>query len=505
MDPPPTQYVERDGAALAYQVIGDGPVNVVIHLEIVQHLDLCWTDPHVHHNFERVAGLGRAVIFQRRGFGLSDPVPYAPTLEQQAEDVLAVMDSAGMDHAVLFGTFSTCYPVAMVAACAPERVSTLLLHVPFADGLPAGPDVPAGWSEEEAASYREAHQAAYGQWGSGLVARLWSSAMDSPYNRRLMGLLERSSATPSAARSHGEWFPRVDVTDVLRAIQVPTYVVRQDSDRIPDAAVRRVAALVPGATYHSLPAVPAGASLGEGYTEIIDYVEQVVLGAERPGDADRSLGTVLFTDIVGSTELLVNLGDAHYRKVRDAHERQAHLAVEHAGGRLVKVLGDGTLSVFDGPGRAIRCADTIRRDAHELGLEIRAGLHTGEIERAGPEIAGLTVHIGARVSAAARSGEILVSQTVRDIVVGSGLGFTDRGEQELKGVPGTWRLFALSSTDAHQAVEVEPSIQTLTDRTAVAAARRSPGAMRALMRLGNSIQRARARRDLAHAAAAADA
>ena len=493
MDPAPTQYVDRDGAQLAYQVLGNGPVSLVIHLEIVQHLDLCWTDPHVHRNFERVAGLGRAVIFQRRGFGLSDPVPYVPTLEQQAEDVLAVMDAAGMDHAILFGTFSTCFPVAMVAACAPERTSHLLLHVPWAGGLPIQADLPPGWSKDEADGYREAHAGAYGQWGSGQTARLWSATMDSPYNRRLMGLLERSSATPPAAKAHGEWFSQVDMTEVFRAIQVPTRVIRQESDRIPDAVVRRVVDLIPDAAYRSLPSASAGSSLGEGYSEVIDDAEQLLLGGDAPREPNRSLGSVLFTDIVGSTELLVNLGHERYRRLRDDHERQVHLAVENAGGRLVKVLGDGTLSVFEGPGRAVRCAEEIRREASTLGLEIRAGIHTGEIERAGLDLVGLTVHIGARVSAAARPGEILVSQTVHDIVIGSGLKFADRGPHELKGVPGSWRLYALvADAEGPASVQIGPSVQTLTDRSALVAARRLPGTVRNLMRLGSSIQRRRA-------------
>jgi class 3 adenylate cyclase len=501
VDPAPTQYVGRDGAQLAYQVLGTGSRDLVINLEIVQHLDLCWTDPHVHRNFERVATLGRAVIFQRRGFGLSDPVPYVPTLEQQAEDVLSVMDAVGMDRAILFGTFSTCFPVAMAAACAPERVSNLLLHVPWADRLPTQLDQPPGWSQDEADGYREAHDGAYGQWGSGQTARLWSTTMDSPYNRRLMGLLERSSATPPAARAHGEWFSQLDMTDVFRAIQVPTHVIRQGSDRIPDGVVRRVVDLIPDATYRSLPAAPAGSSLGEGYSEVIDDLEQVLLGGDVPSQGNLSLGSILFTDIVGSTELLVNMGHEKYRRLRDDHERQVHLAIEDAGGRLVKVLGDGTLSVFDGPGRAVRCAVQIRRQASALGIQIRAGIHTGEIEHTGPDIVGLSVHIGARVSAAAGPGEILVSQTVRDIAVGSGLDFADRGEHELKGVPGRWRLYALVSAPGAGPVEISRSVQTLTDRSALVVARRFPGAVRTFMRFGNSIQRRRSRQDVTTARA----
>ena len=493
VDPAPTDYVDRDGTQLAYQVIGSGPLSLVVHLEVVQHLDLCWTDPHVHRNFERLAGLGRTVIFQRRGFGLSEPVAYVPTVEQQAEDVLAVMDAAGIDRAALFGTFSTCFPVAMVAACAPERVTDLLLHVPWADGLPTGRDLPPGWGADQAAEYAEAFESGYGQWGSGLVARLWSDALDAPFNRRLMGLLERSSATPPVARAHGDWFTQVDMTDVFKAIQVPTHVIRQDSDRIPAEVVGRVAELIPEAVYRSLPPVSAGFSLGEAYSAIIDYAEDVLLTGGGARDSNRSLGSILFTDIVGSTDLLVSLGDASYRRLRDDHERQVHLAVENAGGRLVKVLGDGTLSVFDGPGRAVRCAEAIRRDASTLGVEIRAGIHTGEVELAGGDIAGLTVHIAARVSTAAGPGEILVSQTVRDIVLGSGLSFDDRGEHDLKGVPGRWRLYSLAnSKDTIGPVEIGTSIQTLADRSALLAARRLPGTMRTLMRFGNSMQRRRA-------------
>ena len=495
MDPAPTEYVERDGNLLAYQVIGAGPVNFVVHLEIVQHLDLCWTDPHVHRNFERLAAMGRTVIFQRRGFGLSEPVGYVPTVEQQAEDVLAIMDATGIDRAALFGTFSTCFPVAMVAACAPERVSTLLLHVPWADGLPTGSEILPGWDAEQAADYAGAYARGYGGWGSGLIARLWSDVLDAPFNRRLMGLLERSSATPHAAHAHGEWFTQLDMSDVFRAIQVPTHVIRQDSDRIPADVVRRVADLIPDAVYRSLPAVSPGFSLGEAYSTIIDYCEEVILSGSEPRDTNRSLGTILFTDIAGSTDLLVSLGDATYRRLRDDHERQVRLVVENAGGRLVNVLGDGTLSVFDGPGRAVRCAETIRRDAAALGLEIRAGIHTGEIELAGRDIAGLAVHIAARVSAAARPGEILVSQTVRDIILGSGFTFTDRGEHELKGVPGRWRLFDVAGSDASGPVTIEPSMQTLADRSALVAARRLPGTMRTLMRVGNAMQRRRASAD----------
>ncbi|HWB65771.1 MAG TPA: adenylate/guanylate cyclase domain-containing protein [Mycobacteriales bacterium] len=492
MDPAPTRYVDRDGAALAYQVFGDGPRNLLAYADIVQHPDLCWTDPDTHHNLQRMAEQGRTVFFQRRGLGLSEPVPYVPTIEQQADDILAVMDAAGMGQALLFGVFDACPALAMVAACAPERVAGLFLAIPFADGVPIDDHIPVGWSEQEAAAFAADNEAAMAGWGSGLSVRVWDAVADTPYNRRLMGLLERCSATPAAARAHFEWYSRIDLTDVLRAIQVPTYVMRQATNRLPEAVVRHVAELIPSGTYQSLPGVAPGASLGEGLASVLDFNDEILSGADSAVPDGRSLATILFTDIVGSTELLARLGDGGYRKVRDTHERQVHLAVEQAKGRLVKVLGDGTLSVFDGPSRAVRCADTIRGQARDLGLEIRAGVHTGEVERRGPDVAGMTVHISARVSAAAGPGEILVSRTVRDLVVGSGLDFADRGEHQLKGVPGSWQLFAVDSAARHpEAVEIEPSMLTLADRAAVAAARRTPGAVRTAMRIGNSIQRRR--------------
>jgi class 3 adenylate cyclase len=494
VDPPPTQYVDRDGAALAFQVIGDGPQNTVVHLEIVHHLDLMWTDPHVHRNLEHLAQVSRTVIFQRRGFGLSDPVPYIPTLEQQAEDVLAVMDAAGMDQAHIYGMYSTVGPVAMVAACAPERVSALLLYIPYADGVPLGKGTPAGWTEAEAEDYSKIVNAMLDSWGSGLLARMWSEEGDSSYNRRLMGMLERSSATPAVARAHFEWLSEVDYTEVFRNVQVPTHIVRQETDRIPDAVVQRVADLVDGATYRTLPALERGASLGEGMAGVVAYFVDVMAGADERKETHRSLGTVLFTDIVGSTELLARLGDDGYADVRDAHERQVRLAVENADGRMLKSLGDGTLSIFDGLSRAVRCADEIRKEGSDLGIEVRAGLHIGEVDRAGTEVAGMTVHIAARVCAAAAPGEVLVSRTVRAILVGSGLDFIDHGEHELKGVPGRWQLYALADVRDGEAVELEPSMQTMGDKAAVAAARRVPGAMRSMARLGNAMQRRRAQR-----------
>jgi class 3 adenylate cyclase len=495
MDPAPTQYLDREGSALAYQVVGDGPANAVVFLEIVQHLDLCWTDPHTHYNFERMAGFTRFAVFQRRGFGLSESIRYVPSIEQQAEDVLAVMDAAGMHRATLFGLVSTCGPLALVAALVPERVQALTLLAPCAALWSGSGPTPPGWTDEEARSYRALSRTVTDNWGSGGTVDIWDPALDTPYNRRLMGMLERCSTTPAAAAAHWDWLLSTDITDILRAVQVPVRVLRSPSNLVPDAAVRHVVDLLPNATYHLLPPHAPGTSLGESYRPVIDQAEEMITGRHHAAESDRSLATVLYTDVVDSTGLLSRVGDARYREVRAAHERQVRHAVEQAGGRLVNVTGDGTLSLFDSPSRAVRCAATIRDEAADLDISVRAGLHSGEIEREGMDVAGMAVHIGARVGAAAGAGEVLVSRTVRDLVTGSGLEFVSRGERPLKGVPGEWELFALASAD-HRAeiLPAEQPLMTALDRAALTTARHAPRTARSVVRVGNAIQRRRATR-----------
>ena len=291
----------------------------------------------------------------------------------------------------------------------------LILHVPWADKLPTQPDLPPGWSQDEADGYREAHSGAYNQWGSGQTARLWSTTMDSPYNRRLMGLLERSSATPPVAQAHGEWFSKLDITDVFRAIQVPTHVIRQETDRIPDAVVGRVAGLIPDATYRSLPAASAGSSLGEGYSEVIDDAAQMLLGGDARRGGGRSLGSVLFTDIVGSTELLVKLGHERYRRLRDDHERST--LPSKRGGRLVKVLGDGTLSVFEGPGE--RSDVRTRSVGRPLRSDSKSGREYTPVRSSAP---ALTWSVFPYTSAPAVSG----GPTWRDLRLTDGPGHRGR-------------------------------------------------------------------------------
>ena len=492
MDPPATQYVERDGAALAFQVVGDGPVDMVHLVEISQHLDLQWTDPDIHHNFEHISRFSRYVMFQRRGFGLSDQVPYVPTLEQQADDVIAVMDAVGMQHAILVGWFTSGSAMALVAAIAPERVDALVLVDPVAQGAEASGEL-HGWTTAEAGRAAETLRKSISAWGSGGLIDLFEPAMITGFNRRLMALLERSSATPAAARANYEWVGQLDIQDILTSVQAPTLVLRAFLAAWPEAAVRHVAELIPSSTYRVMPPTPPGTSIGRAVLPVLDELEEVATGVSPSADADRFLGTVLFTDVVSSTELLAKVGDTKYRQLRADHERLVRLAVDRAGGDLITVTGDGTLSVFDGPSAAVRCAETICDDAEEAGIAVRAGIHTGEIEREAMNVTGLTVHIGARVGAAADPGQVLVSRTVHDLVAGSGLTFASRGEHELKGVPGSWELFAVTHAgDQPEDIPHQKSMQTPMDKLALQTARKAPGLMRAAVRLGNAIERRRA-------------
>ncbi|MFE3290655.1 adenylate/guanylate cyclase domain-containing protein [Rhodococcus sp. NPDC059234] len=495
MDPPGTRYVERDGHALAYQVVGEGGVDVVLFLEIGLHPDLMWTDPHIHYLFERMSTFARTVYFQRRGLGLSDPVDHIPTLEQQADDVLAVMDEVGMRAATMVGIGSTCGPLALIAARAPDRVTGLVLQQPFVEGvLREGPDLPHGWDRASRDRFVDGWRAVYENWGSGQLMSMWDPTEDSPFNRRLMAMLERCSATPATARAHLEWLFRIDWSDALPSIQCTTRVLHFAASPVPEEVSRYVADTIPHATLHTLPTAQPGSSLGEAWVPIVDHIEVLATGVSRPVDADRFLASVLFTDVVGSTERLAQIGDVAYRDLRATHERQVRDEVERAGGRLVNVTGDGTFSVFDGPAAAVRCAARICHDAATLGLDVRAGVHAGEVERTGSELTGMTVHIGARIGATAGPGEVLVSRTVRDLVVGSGLGFVARGERPLKGVPGHWPLYALADTEPEQTPlpRKAPSL-TMIDRTVLRTARRAPQILRAAVTMANAHQRRQSR------------
>ncbi|CRK53914.1 Hydrolase [Rhodococcus sp. RD6.2] len=488
MDPPTTRYVQRDGNALAYQVLGDGQPEVVWYFEIGLHPDLMWTDPHLHYLFERTADRGRSVNMLRRGFGLSDPVDHVPDIDEQADDVLAVMDDAGISTATLSGTGSTCGPLVLVAARHPERVDALVLNQPIVEGL-VQPDggTPPGWEGHDPVAYVAGWRDVYAHWGSGRTLEMWDPSADSPLNRRLMGLLERSTATPTTARAHLEWLLRMNCWDALDSIQCPTRVLHPGGSPRPQSVCERITAAIPNATMYVLPEASPGASLAEAWLPVLEQVEQIDNHAATIGDVDRFLGCVLFTDVVDSTTTLAALGDHDYRDLLSAHERAVRDAVERHGGRLVNVSGDGTFSVFDGASDAVRCADTICRDGRRLGLAVRTGVHTGPLERSGPDLTGMTVHVGARIGALAGPGEVLVSRAVRDLTAGSGLRYTSRGSHVLKGVPGRWALFTLADTTRTVVPRHRPRL-TAVDRAVLTAARRTPQILRAAVRMAYARQ-----------------
>jgi class 3 adenylate cyclase/pimeloyl-ACP methyl ester carboxylesterase len=496
VDEPTTKYLDRDGAALAYQVFGAGPENAIWVPEIVGHLDLLWADPHFHGTLQRIGSFSRCAMFQRRGFGLSDPVPYSPTVEQQADDILAVMDAVGMRRATLGGHFGTCAAVALVAARNPERVKNLLLVQPVAIGPYADAAAANGWEPGVAEALLPVWDYFVADWGSGQTIRLLSEALaSSSYNRHLMGLMERCSATPAAARAYRDWLVQSDFIDVFRNVRVPTRVLCIPGSEIPEALPRRVAELIDGVEYATLPEAPPGSSLGEVWVPVVTNFLELVNGHVAAYEPDRFLGTVVFTDLVGSTELLNRIGDSAYRDLLEAHERQVRRQVDLDGGRLIKVTGDGTFSVFDGPNRAVRCAQAICQQARELGIEVRAGAHTGEVEHThGMDISGMTVHIGARVAAEASGGEVLVSRTVRDLAIGSGLTFDPRGERELRGVPGRWDLYAVIAAGAPAITSTTNApTPTVADRVALRVAQRAPRVARRAVGIGNAWQRRRAK------------
>ena len=424
---------------IAYQVTGDGPLDLVLVPGFVSHLDLDWDEPRVAHELRRLGSFARLIRFDKRGTGLSDRSVGLPDLETRMDDVRAVMDAVGSERAALYGYSEGGPMCCLFAATYPERVSALVLYGTYAKRRDPEPDYPwaATWEE------RQAHAAE--------VERDWGKEAD----RARMGpnldealadwwlRRARAAASPGAARDLILMNSQIDVRHVLPAIAVPTLVLHRTGDG--DSSVeegRYIASRVRGARFVELPGndhVP-----WSDPDQIIDEIEAFLTGVRRGPDPDRVLATILFTDVVRSTERAVELGDRQWAKLVEAHHVAVRRELERFRGRELDVAGDGFFAAFDGPARAVRCAAAVREALRRLGLGVRAGVHTGECEQVDGKLAGLAVAVGARISAAAREGEILVSGTVRDLVAGSGLEFDERGDRELKGLPGTWRLYAVA-------------------------------------------------------------
>ncbi len=488
MTPPDTKYIDREGAGLAFQVFGTGPGEFLYYGSEIMHLDLLWADPHTEANLGAVARNGRVAVFQRRGLGLSDRVDYVPTLEQQADDIIAVMDAAGMQRAVIGAPGSACGPAVLVAARYPERVAGLCLWLPFPQAIDGSCDDP--WATDAEIAYMaEVVNRIADNWGRGRTMDLWNAEMRSANNRRLMAMLERSSMSPAEARAHWDWSARLDFTHLLPAIQAPTRVLIQDGGVIPLSWAERMVAQMPNANLHVMPAPAPGSSIGEAYYPVVMHLLELALGPKRVAEDNRFFGTVLFTDLVSSTKVLAEIGDEEYHLLRSIHEHAVRAAVSDADGQVLDFSGDGSLSLLDMPGVAVHCAERIAREASAAGIGVRCGVHAGELQRELGRVTGLNVHVGARVMTAAGAGEVYVSRTVRDLVIGSGLEFERVGEKRLKGVPGVWELYRFDHVRSPRIIPLTESSQTPMDKVAVHAARRAPRLMRAMAKLANATDR----------------
>jgi class 3 adenylate cyclase len=436
---PQTRYTKSGDVNIAYQVVGDGPVDLVYVPGWVSHVELAWELPDLVLGFERLASFSRLILFDKRGTGMSDPVSPSelPTLEQRMDDVRAVMDAVGSERAAIFGASEGGNMSMLFAATYPDRTIALCTFGSTAKRIRTA-DYPwaPSW-EERLEAFAEVER----QWTSGLDWDEVAPSLDSA------GLAELSRyyhhcASLGAALALLKMNTHVDVRDVLPSIRVPTVVMHRTEDR--DANVeegRYIAAQIPGARFVEFP----GADHSwwtQGRDAILDEVEELVTGIRPAPEPNRVLATVLFTDLVRSTERLSDLGDREWAELLGRHHTVVRRELERFRGREVDTAGDGFFAVFDGPARAIRCAAATRDAVRELGLELRAGLHTGECELFGDKVAGIAVHIGARVASLAGPNEVLVSSTVQDLVAGSGITFDDRGERDLKGI-GARRIFAV--------------------------------------------------------------
>lgn len=446
MPAPETRYAKSGDIHIAYQVIGDGPIDLVYVPGFISHLEIYWEEPLIAAFFNRLARFARVIVFDKRGSGMSDRVPpdQIPTLEVRMDDVGAVMDAAGSARAALMGTSEGGPMCALFAATYPERVLGLVLNATYPKAI-RDETFPEGWmSPEEALTDAAEMQRTWAQgefdhipeWMFDDLAPVEVERLD-----RWWARFCKMSVSPGAAVAIAQMGREIDIRHILPTIRVPTLaIVRGGDENLP--ATRYMAEHIPGTRFVELPGAAHAPYFG-AQEPLVAEIEEFLTGV-RPAPADdRVLATVLFTDIVGSTELAERLGDRAWVDLLETHNARVRRELERFRGREVDTAGDGFLATFDGPARAVRCACAIRDAIREMGVEIRAGLHTGECELIEDKVRGIAVHTGARVAGKAAPGEVLASSTVKDLVAGSGLVFEDRGMHPLKGVPNEWHLFAV--------------------------------------------------------------
>ncbi|MEE4022899.1 adenylate/guanylate cyclase domain-containing protein [Gordonia sp. PKS22-38] len=506
-----TSYARCGDLSLAYRVFGDGPIELVFVGPMVTHLELFWTVPEFKSFFDHLGTFCQVLLFDKAGVGLSDPLPRVRTIDDRAAEIEAVMDAAGFTDAALFGMSEGGAQSILFAARRPERVRALILFGSFAflagadwNALEGDPtQLQARQRSELGEAYtppiekiiglQEFARAAKNAWGTGAASkRLFPSTQ----SMRQLALVERMCASPGMARATMQSNLAIDVRAILPTLATPTLVIHARDDTMPVQCGRYLAHHIPGARWLEVDGIDHAPWATEP-DRILTAIEEFLTGSHAaPPQSHRALRTVLFTDIVASTRHVEEAGDERWRAVLHRFASITAEATERFGGTVVKNTGDGHLSTFDGPTQAIRCAEALRTETEMIGVEIRAGIHAGECELIGDDIGGIAVHIAARILGQAQPGDILVSRTVRDLVVGSGTGFADRGIVELRGVSGTWQLLAVERHGAQAGSAEADLIATPTpgpraamrgaDRAVGLMARRAPWVLRGLARLGPS-------------------
>jgi pimeloyl-ACP methyl ester carboxylesterase len=438
---PETRYARCGDDYIAYQTVGNGPRDVLFMSAWFSHVDGRWEEPRFAAMLNRLATIGRLIIFDKRGSGASDPLAVAePTWEDWADDISAVLGAAGSERATVIGVGDS-GPLAMLfAATQPQRVTSLVL-INTGARLVEGPDYPWGLTPDQVENFLRRTRET---WGSGGISDIFSTSVSSDERyRQWWARYQRMGSSPGRSTTMARLVFAVDVRNVLSTIHVPTLVIhRKDFRFFPVELGRYLGEHIANAKYVELPGADGFVYLGDT-DAILSEIEEFVTGTRRAPEADRILATILLTDMVGSTDRAARLGDHRWRAVLDTHDEIVRRELQQFRGRLHRATGDGVLATFDGPARGVRCAQSLRDRLREEGIDIRSGLHAGEIELRGDEIGGIAVHIAARIGARAESGEILCSSTVKELVTGSDLAFVDRGRHELKGVPQEWQIYAV--------------------------------------------------------------
>lgn len=508
---PQTKYAPCGDLSVAYQVFGDGAIDLVIASSFVSHIELAWTNPEIKAWYDQIGSFCRVLAFDKAGVGLSDPVPKVRSIEDRASEIEAVMDTAGFESAAVLGISEGGPAAIWFAATRPGRVNALILtgtfaHMPFLswDDLEGNAEEVAerlrstmgdayAPSVEQLARMQPFARAVRSDWGSGEALHM---LLPSVKSLAQLGMLERMSASPGMARVTAEAVSRIDVRSVLSAIDIPTLVIHARDDLIPVQGGRYLADHIPRAQFLEVEGHDHAPFLSDP-DRITRAIEEFLTGTHAAlRQAHRALKTVFFTDIVSSTARAAAMGDERWSALLQRFGEVTKNLTERFGGTVVKSTGDGHLATFEGPTYAIRCAEALCADAEALGIEIRTGVHTGECELIGDDIGGIAVHIAARIMSQAAPGEILVSSSLRDLVVGSGIGFDDRGSHELKGVPGHWQLLAVNpngpqagSSEATLVSLPTPSARSAmrrSDRAVATMARRTPWLLRGLAHLAPS-------------------